>query len=84
MHRRIGNACPASINGLTVVHAHPPRRHRRGGTHRDAERNPTFDRAALSAVRVATNPLLLAYSEKELGLSSLMMKKLIVRDVLSR
>ncbi len=73
MHRRIGNAwIRPSINGATVIIFF---RVLRDGTITDAKvatpsGNPTFDRAALSAVRSSSplNPLPFAYSGKELGI----------------
>ncbi|HEX6101050.1 MAG TPA: TonB family protein [Thermoanaerobaculia bacterium] len=73
MHRRIGNAwIRPSVNGPTVVIFF---RILRDGTIAEARiatpsGNPTFDRAALSAVRSASplNPLPFAYSGKELGI----------------
>jgi TonB family protein len=73
MHRSIGNAwVRPSINGLTtVIFFHI----QRDGTITDARittpsGNPTFDRAALSAVRSASplNRLPVTYSGKELGI----------------
>lgn len=73
MHRRIGDKwIRPNVNGPTVVIYF---RILRDGTIKDARietpsGNPTFDRAALSAVRSASplNPLPFAYSGTELGL----------------
>ncbi|HEY0372929.1 MAG TPA: TonB family protein, partial [Thermoanaerobaculia bacterium] len=73
MHRRIGNAwIRPNANGLAVIIYF---RILRDGTIADARvatpsGNPTFDRAALSAVRSSSplNPLPFAYPGKELGL----------------
>ncbi len=73
MHRRIGNAwIRPTVNGATVIIYF---RILRDGTIAEAKvatpsGNPTFDRAALSAVRSSSplNPLPFAYSGKELGI----------------
>ena len=73
MHRRIGNAwIRPSVTGATVIIFF---RVLRDGTIIEAKvatpsGNPTFDRAALSAVRSSSplNPLPFAYSGKELGI----------------
>ena len=73
MHRRIGNAwIRPTVNGATVVIFF---RILRDGTIAEARvatpsGNPTFDRAALSAVRSSSplNPLPFAYSGTELGI----------------
>ena len=73
MHRRIGNNwIRPGVNGFTAVIFF---RILRDGTIAEARvatpsGNPTFDRAALSAVRSSSplNPLPFAYSGKELGI----------------